>query len=170
MNTYLNGDYYNNLSEEAKAMLGDTKYYLGGGRVYDSTTNWGTATDIYAWERGTTVDSGRSTNWIGKIGLMYPSDYAYTYANGVDNKCYTDNYNCETSTPSSGWLYNNASQWLISPVVGTSFNAFDIYSTGFIDGGYNVCVSLGVRPSAYLLSSIQLDKGTGTEDDPYTLK
>ena len=170
LNTYLNGDYYNNLSEEAKAMLGDTKYYLGGGRVYDSTTNWGTATDIYAWERGTTVDSGRSTNWIGKIGLMYPSDYAYTYANGVDNKCYTDNYNCETSTPSSGWLYNNASQWLISPVVGTSFNAFDIYSTGFIDGGYNVCVSLGVRPSAYLLSSIQLDKGTGTEDDPYTLK
>ena len=168
LQTYLNGDYYNSLSEEAKAMLGDTKYYLGG-RAFDSTTHYGTATDIYAWERGTTVYSGRSTNWIGKIGLMYPSDYAYTYANGVDNKCYTDTYNCDTSTPSNGWLYNSAYQWLISPNSGSSYLAFRVGSAGYLND-YDVSYSRGVRPSAYLLSSIQLDKGTGTEDDPYTLK
>ena len=171
LQTYLNGDYYNSLSEEAKAMLGDTKYYLGG-RAKDSTTHYGTATDIYAWERGTTVYSGRSTNWIGKIGLMYPSDYAYTYANGVDNKCYTDTYNCDTSTPSNGWLYNSAYQWLISPDSGYSYAVFIVHSTGYLGNDFDgrVTSSRGVRPSAYLLSSIQLDKGTGTEDDPYTLK
>ena len=169
LNTYLNGDYYNNLSEEAKSMIGDTKYYLGG-RAFDSTTHYGTATDIYAWERGTTVYSGRSTNWIGKIGLMYPSDYAYTYANGVDNKCYTDTYNCDTSTPSNGWLYNSAYQWLISPNSGYSDFVFRVNSTGSLSYYGYVAGSFGVRPSAYLLSSIQLDKGTGTEDDPYTLK
>ena len=169
LQTYLNGDYYNSLSEEAKAMLGDTKYYLGG-IAFDSTTHYGTATDIYAWERGTTVYSGRSTNWIGKIGLMYPSDYAYTYANGVDNKCYTDTYNCDTSTPSRGWLYNSVTEWLISPYSGNSGDVFIVYSSGFVDYDYRVTGSIGVRPSAYLISDIQLDKGTGTEDDPYTLK
>ena len=104
---------------------------------------------------------------------MYPSDYAYTYANGVDNKCYTDTNNCETSTPSSGWLYNNAYQWLISPSSGSSVSAFYVGSAGFVSYGSGrgyVTNSYGVRPSAYLISDIQFDKGTGTEENPYTLK
>ena len=147
-------------------MIGDTKYYLGGSSSYEGQSG----PTYYAFERGTTVYSGRSTNWIGKIGLMYPSDYAYTYANGVDNKCYTDTYNCDTSTPSNGWLYNSAYQWLISPNSGSSYLAFRVGSAGFLGNNGSVTGSHGVRPSAYLLSSIQLDKGTGTEDDPYTLK
>ena len=167
LQTYLNGDYYNSLSDEAKAMLGDTKYYLGGGGFV------GGAVSQYTFERGTTVYSGRSTNWIGKIALMYPSDYAYTYSNGVDNKCYTDTFNCRTSNtdsiPSNGWLYNRANQWLISPSSGAAPGALFVDLAGGV--GYNdVPTSRGARPSAYLLSSIQLDKGTGTKDDPYTLK
>ena len=165
LQTYLNGDYYNSLSDDAKAMIGDTKYYLGG-----SSSNSHSGPTYYAFERGTTVYSGRSTNWIGKIGLMYPSDYAYTYANGVDNKCYTDTYNCETSTPTKGWLYNSASQWLISPHSGNSYDAFTVRSRGFVVYGGNVAIAYGGRPATYLLSSIHLDKGTGTKDDPYTLK
>ena len=163
LQTYLNGDYYNNLSDDAKAMIGDTKYYLGG------SISIGGAVSQYTFERGTTVYNGRSTNWIGKIGLMYPSDYAYTYAGGVDNKCYTYTYNCDTSTPSRGWLYKSAAEWLISPYSGGSNDAFIVYSAGYLSGN-NVAFSYGVRPSAYLISDIQLDKGTGTEDDPYTLK
>ena len=165
LQTYLNGDYYNSLSEEAKAMLGDTKYYLGGSSSYQGHSG----PTYYAFERGTTVYSGRSTNWIGKIGLMYPSDYSYTYANGVDNKCYTDTYNCDTSTPSNGWLYNSATEWLISPGSGSSNLAFRVGSAGYVLG-ILVTTSYGARPSTYLISDIQLDKGTGTEDDPYTLK
>ena len=165
---YLNGDYYNSLSEEAKAMIGDTKYYLGGSSSYLHS-----GPTYYSFERGTTVYSGRSTNWIGKIGLMYPSDYAYTYANGVDNKCYTDTYNCKTSNtdsiPSNGWLYKSQYQWLISPNSVFSYITFLVCSAGYV-GSDNYSVSNGVRPATYLISSIQLDKGTGTKDDPYTLK
>ena len=166
LNTYLNGDYYNSLSDEAKAMIGDSKFYLGG----SSSSSGQSGPTYYAFERGTTVYSGRSTNWIGKIGLMYPSDYAYTYANGVDNKCYTDTFNCSSSTPSRGWLYNSATEWLISPDSGGSTYAFRVYSTGYLVILSYVTTAGGARPSAYLLSDIQLDKGTGTEDDPYTLK
>ena len=163
LQTYLNGDYYNSLSDEAKAMIGNTKFYLGG------SSSVGGAVSQYTFERGTTVYSGRSTNWIGKIGLMYPSDYAYTYANGVDNICYTATNRCSTSTPSSGWLYKSANEWLISPYSGFSDNAFFVGSTGYV-GGYYVAYAIGGRPSTYLISSIQIDKGTGTQDNPYTLK
>ena len=166
LQTYLNGDYYNSLSEEAKSMIGDTKYYLGGNGSYSGHSG----PTYYAFERGTTVYSGRSTNWIGKIGLMYPSDYAYTYANGVDNKCYTDTYNCDISTPTKGWLYKSATEWLISPDSGSSNDAFFVGSAGGLYGDYNVSNPFGGRQSTYLLSSIQLDKGTGTKEDPYTLK
>ena len=161
--TYLNGDYYNSLSDEAKAMIGNTKFYLGG------RSSVGGAVSQYTFERGTTVYSGRSTNWIGKIGLMYPSDYAYTYANGVNNKCYTDTFYCDRSTPTKGWLYKNATEWLISPGSGRSYSACRVGSTGDLNYG-NVPLTLGARPSTYLISSIQLDKGTGTEENPYTLK
>ena len=165
LQTYLNGDYYNSLSDEAKAMIGNTKFYLGG----NSSSLGQSGPTYYTFERGTTVYSGRSTNWIGKIGLMYPSDYAYTYAGGVDNKCYTDTVYCETSTPTSGWLYKNATEWLISPDSGSSGNAFYVSSIGCV-GRASVTNTLGARPSTYLISSIQLDKGTGTQDNPYTLK
>ena len=102
---------------------------------------------------------------------MYPSDYAYTYAFGVDNKCYTDTFSCIKSTLTSSWLYNNrAHQWLISPFSGESSSAFLLYWDGNVTINYNVANAFGGRPSTYLLSSIQLDKGTGAEDDPYTLK
>ena len=168
LQTYLNGDYYNSLSDEAKAMIGDTKYYLGGSAEGSGQSG----PTYYAFERGTTVYSGRSTNWIGKIGLMYPSDYAYTYANGVDNKCYTDTYNCDTSRPTKGWLYKNANEWLISPYSSYSNVAFHVASTGLVHSNWQQCVTFryGGRPSTYLISSIQLDKGTGTQDNPYTLK
>ena len=165
---YLNGDYYNGLSEEAKTMIGDTKYYLGGGNSVGSAENQ------YTFERGTIVYSGYSINWIGKIGLMYPSDYAYTYADGVDNKCYTDTFNCRTSNtdfiPSSGWLYNKANQWLISPNSGDSFSAFGVRAAGSVHFRLGVVGSGSARPSTYLISSIQIDKGTGTVDNPYTFK
>ena len=114
LNTYLNSDYYSNLSPESKNMIVDTKYYLGG-----SDTNFGGAETYYNWERGTTVYSNRDTYWICKIALMYPSDIFYIYALGVDDTCYTNVDNCSGSSgKTNGWLYvinNNSHLWLLSP-------------------------------------------------------
>ena len=66
------------LNDTAKTMIGDAKWYLGG----SSTCNDVTSPMFYTRERGTTVYSGRRTNWTGKVGLMYPSDYGYATSGG----------------------------------------------------------------------------------------
>ena len=174
INTYLNGYYYNGIEATSKSMITDTKYYLGGG-AYDSTTHYGSTPDMYAWERGTTVYSGRSISWNGKIALMYPSDYTYTYALGVDNTCYTDGHICQTNkggTPTQGWIYNtnsNSNEWLLSPGSGDSRGAFSLNVSGFVEC-YSSEYSRGVRPSLYLVSNIKITSGDGSEQSPYRLK
>ena len=171
LNTYLNGDYYNGIDDTSKSMVADTKYYLGGSSAYDNLKG----EDYYNFERGTTVYSGRSTSWNGKIALMYPSDYSYTYALGVDNTCYTDGFDCDGSSgKTNGWIYNtnsNSSQWLLSPRSGDSNFAFFLFFSGRVYSyGYLVANSNYVRPSLYLVSNIKIDSGEGTEQSPYRLK
>ena len=64
------------LTDSAKEMIGDAKWYLGGTANYTSSSD-GLTSHFYGYERGTTVYSGRSTSLIGKVGLIYPSDYGY---------------------------------------------------------------------------------------------
>ena len=70
------GTFYTGLNDMAKSMIGDAKWYLGGTRNMTSSSN-GLVSHYYKNERGTTVYvyGSRSTNWTGKVGLMYPSDY-----------------------------------------------------------------------------------------------
>ena len=75
LQTYLNNDYYGTIDLEDRSKI-DSNYTwkLGG----SSTHNDVTAQMFYERERGTTVYSGRSTEWTGRIGLMYPSDYGFS--------------------------------------------------------------------------------------------
>lgn len=157
------------LNSTALSQISETIYYLGG-RKYNSTTHIGTAEEIYTWERGTTVYSGRPTNWTGLVGLMYSSDYAYTFANGVNDTCYSDIYNCRSSSvgnSSSSWLYKSGtSQWIVSPA-SNAYNVFAVGSTGDVRGR-SANNSFGVRPVLYLRSDIKL-QGSGGSDDPYEI-
>ena len=162
LNTYLNGEYYNLLSNSAQSMIVPAKYYLGG----NDTSRGLSANDCYYFERGNTVYSGRSINWMGNIGLIYPSDYAYTYSNGVDEKCFTDTFNCEFSTPTSGWLYYSDSQWSISSL---SDDDLCIYSLGYSEGCDDAGTRLDTRPTLYLSSSVKIVDGDGSQGNPYQL-
>ena len=55
---------------ETRNMIAETTYNLGGWNSNSVYSN-----QIYEYERGTTVYSGRPTTWKGKIALAYPSDY-----------------------------------------------------------------------------------------------
>ena len=156
------------LNSMALSQISEATYYLGG-REYDSTTHYGTAKEIYTWERGTTVYSGRPTSWSGLVGLMYPSDYAYTFANGVDDNCYTDTYNCSSGTSSSSWLYKSGTyQWTVSPVSSFASGVFTVViSAGYVHYN-NASNSRGVRPVVYLKSDIKL-QGGGTSSEPYEI-
>ncbi len=191
LHSLLNGEYYNTegsfsytyktsssstgktitipkgLNATARSQIAKVKWYLGGG-TYGSLGG----PDYYNFERGTTVYSGRTTSIIANIGLMYPSDYVYTYANGVNDTCYTDGISCATSyggTPSAGWLYNDAYQWFLSPTAAGAYIAFRMDSTGFVDSYINVNATRGVRPTVYLNSKIAITSGDGSQGNPYVL-
>ena len=149
-------------------IIADNKYYLSGSRLISDS-----AERYYDIERGTSVYSGHSTSWNGKIALMYPSDYIYTYALGVDNACYTDGYDCDGSSgKTNGWIYNtnsNSTEWLLSPNSDGSYSAFSLFGSGCV-GNYSIVpISRSVRPSLYLVSNIKIDSGDGSEQSPYQL-
>ena len=153
------------LNSTALSQISEVTYYLGG------LTSAYSAQTYYAFERGTTVYSGRPPNWTGLVGLMYPSDYAYTFANGVDDTCYSKNYNCISSSggnPYSSWLYKSGtSQRTFSPYSSNAYSVFTVYSTGNVRYS-SASTSFGVRPVLYLRSDIKL-QGSGGSDDPYVI-
>ena len=167
--------HYNNvLTESARTMIEPVKYYLGG-REWDSTTNHGTAPDMYVWERGTTRNNtSRSTNWTSNVGLLYPSDYTYTYSKEIDSVCYSDGKNCYGSTyggtrhPELGWLYKSMYDlWLVSPYSGGYYNAFYVSNRGNVNY-HDVNKTKGVRPVVYLGSDISVEAGgDGSQNNPY---
>lgn len=163
------------LSITSQNQIEEVKWYLGGISEYDAS-----APDYYNFERGETVYTEHSTSTTAKVGLMYPSDYTYTYANGVDNICYTNGHNCSTGQPTNGWLYDNTNtntQWTISPYATNDF-AFLVSGSGFVYissyADYTgekvyLCLNNYVRPVVYLQSNIKIVSGDGTSSNPYIL-
>ena len=104
---------------------------------------------------------------------MYPSDYAYTFANGVDDTCYSVTKKCSSydgGNPNSSWLYKSGTyQWTVSPYSDSriTYEVFDVYYNGQVDT-YQVRYGSGVRPVLYLRSGIKL-QGSGGSDDPYEI-
>ena len=152
------------LNSTALSQISEVTYYLGG----ISSDSGQSAQTYYSSERGTKVYSGRPTNWTGLVGLMYPSDYAYTFANGVDDTCYSDACNCDDGISSSSWLYKSINKrwWFLSPYLG-SFSAFSATSAGNVVST-EPSMDCIVFPVVYLKSDIKLD-GIGTSSDPYVI-
>lgn len=156
------------VSTDALTKVDSVTYYLGG-RGWDDTTHYGTAKDMYEWERGTTTyKDSRATNWSGKVGLIYPSDYGYTFAKGIDDTCYNDSYNCRNNTAKKSWIFNDKSQWTLESYIGYGYCVFYIRGDGFFSNNFANDSDKVVRPVVYLKPTIKLG-GLGTEQDPYTI-
>ena len=158
------------LDSTARNMIDNAVYHLGGSSDYRGLY----ADDYYNAERGTTVyncstNDGacpRATTWTGKIGLMYPSDYAYATDLSL---CTEDGYFYDNSTcKSNDWLFYSSLQWTIMPYSSYPFYAYGVYPAGnvfrpFTSGGF------AVRPVLYLKSDVTIVEGEGTSSNPYTL-
>ena len=140
--------------------------------------NISTASMFYTAERGTTVYSGRPTTWIGKIGLMYPSDYGYATSGGTTKDraaCLAKElYNWSSSDFSdckeNDYLFDaNNWQWTLAPYSADAYYVFHVNRDGYVNynNAYN---TFAVRPALFLKSNIQVEKGTGAKSDPYRLK
>ena len=186
LQTTLNGDYYNGTyatgafkNDSTRNAIESVVWNLGGTASYTSSSN-GLASHWYGYERGTTVYSGRPTTWTGKIAIMYPSDYGYATAGGTTTNrasCLAKElYNWDGSDVSdcknNDYLFKSAyTQWTLAPDSSSSKYAFFVSTGGFVNDNDSVNSTRGVRPAAYLKSSISLSSvGDGSSTSPYQLK
>ena len=159
------------LTETAKAMISNAKWNLGGSSTYNDVT----ASMFYERERGTTVYTGRPTEWTGQIGLMYPSDYGYATSGGSTTNretCLnTELYNWDSYSDcnNNDWLYDNSNiQWTLTPYSANSHIVFNVYSIGFVynDDAYD---DFAVSPALYLSSNVKISGGDGSVSSPFEL-
>ncbi len=140
----------NGLTSEAKALIGEAKWYLGGTSTYSKISS-GTADQWYSYERGeeTCRTAGKCTNtrktsWTGYVGLIYPSDYRYATSGG-------DTVN---------WLGG----WTITARTNSGYHAFN---TGDYNGTYD---SHNVHPVVYLKANVLYQSGDGSQSNPFEFK
>ena len=184
----LNNYYYNKLNytgtitydftntgiknDTTRNMIAETTWNLGG---WDTSNIYSNV--MYEKERGTTVNSGSSTTWTGKIALAYPSDYGYatdlskcsqTLSNYSSS---TDSYACR----SNDWMYpilgTSSNGWLLTPSSSIAYVAFYVSSTSYVNNDYNgnTCYEHGVAPVLYLGSGQDIVAGDGSQSNPYKL-
>ncbi len=120
----------------------------------------------------------RTTKWIGRVGLMYPSDYGYATGGGTSGRdaCLKKElYNWEGMSEcyKDDWLLNSSQvQWTITPVPSssTAYGVFPVNSSGYVNRN-DAYGTRGVRPVVYLKSSVQIvdDGNDGSYDNPYNL-
>ncbi len=186
LQTTLNGTYYNGTyatgafkNDSTRNAIESVVWNLGGTANYTTSSN-GLASHWYGYERGTTVYSGRPTTWTGKIALMYPSDYGYATAGGTTTnrasclakELYRWDGSGVSDCKNNDYLFKSAyTQWTLAPDSSYSNRAFIVYAQGYVNYGNSVYYTYGVRPAAYLKSSISLSSvGDGSSTSPYQLK
>ncbi len=158
LNTYLNGNYYNSLTNVAQSQIVEATYYVGA--VTDDNND---IQDQISDEKVTT----------SKVKVALPTVSEYIRANSNKEQCGTlslNNDNYSTTCKNSDWMFNSTlSWWTLSPVSDYSSLLF------CVDGNGDVCYPnasnshYAVRPAITLSSEVQITGGTGTESDPYIL-
>jgi len=150
-----------------KNLISNTTYYLGGlagNSIYPN--------EVYDYERGGVVYTGRPTEWAGKIALPYLSDYGYAADLG---KCTKQLINYSDSTcASNNWMYSIMAPnygWSLLTFYNSPNTAWNITSSNNIVLGHDGITynANGVAPVLYLNSELSIKAGTGTSSDPYQI-
>ena len=154
-------------NDTTKNLISSTLYNLGGWNASEIYSN-----QIYGYERGTNVYSGRPTTWTGKIALPYPSDYGYAADLGSCSQNLR-NYNDSTCT-STNWmssLLGTSNQgWLLTPNSTGYRTSWAVPSSKVVYHDYYTSTARGIFPTLYLLSNQRVNtENAGTSADPYQL-
>ena len=174
-------DYTKVIKSNYQNMISESVWNIGGNSYSNpSSPPYGLPLlDQYNKERGTiTYQNSRPTEWTGKVGLIYASDYGYastlaechenlragvTYDKANDKWDYT-NGKCKTDN----WLFKNSWYWTLSPYSGYSYGVFCVRHDGAV-GDNGAYISGGVWPAVFLKSDILIASGTGEKESPYRL-
>ena len=154
------------LTSDAKSMIGDAKWYtssapfgLNSGEYYKEIRK--KTTKDFSDVDGVT----RTTNWIGKIGLIYPEDYGYANKNCYSN---TDlsNYNDEECMDSN-WIFD---EFICTMIAREDYAnvIFYVNNEGRLYGNYTYWTDR-IYPTIYLKPNVRITSGDGTLENPYKL-
>ena len=166
LNTELNTTYLNSLDSTSKSLISNAKYYLGG---YNNSLT--IQKDVmYQNERKINgskyYNESNPNSWVGKLGLMYASDYGYA----ASDECTQTLYNYDNATcKNNNWLFKGNTEWILPQSARHSSDAFFVRSGGGVGSGVVNNFQYGVRPVLYLTSSAKITGGSGTSANPYTL-
>ena len=171
---YLNGEYYNGLTEIARAQIQQHVYYIGPVEYYDETGNDSISKNIAGEKMNT---------WTGNIGLVNVSDVLKASTNPactsvtdqvnqiIDSGTSICNLNYLLDLPDETiyWTINNAvwksdflSNYVWCATQGGGMAGLDSYSANY--GNIE-----GVRPVLFLKSSIQFTSGNGSKSQPFQI-
>ena len=151
--------YYGNLGNEYQNMISDISWKYGTITVGTTTYNGDT---FFAKEGALT------TSVDAKVGLMYLSDYYYTYPKGVAP---------DVNSALTAWAHvkwnsaTNTNEWLI-PYNSTSNGTYysrSINTTG-ASGTISMTSSIYVRPVIYLKNTVKYVSGDGSISNPFIIK
>ena len=178
------------IKDKLKTLISDAVWNTGSQGANDFTSaSGGLAKHFYVYERsdntGKICSSGtwcndtvaRKTTWTGLVGLMYTSDYGYATSGGSTTDRATcldkelNNWDSEEECYANDWLFNSSEQWTLSPSTDSSdaYHVFFVYDSGHVFD-YNLSTDFAVRPSAFLLSSVKISGGDGSEANPFELE
>ena len=166
----------NGLTEAAKNQIDTITWKLGGTEDFYDSSN-GLASHFYTYERGTTVYTGRPTEWQGKVGLMYPSDYGYATSGGstsnrtscLAKELFEWSGSSYSDCKNNDWLLDSSDyQWTIASYSSDSYTVFFVDHSGCVDN-YDADIKNAVRPSVYLISKTSILGGEGTLENPYEI-
>lgn len=182
----LNSDgFYNSLSEDSKNKISTSVWNLGG----FSTWEFQTVYNFYEKERSSNTKENNPLTWTGNVGLIYGSDYGFATSGDEEhsrNACLNfysltkyglNNWSVLSSAYDNNWLSKIdgtiKEYWVMN--FDTDTNHIDIPAC---DGknvySYGPPIMPGwthdVYPTIYLKSNIEIKGGSGTINDPYTIK
>ena len=154
-------------NDTTRNMIADVIWNLGG-----SDTNKVYSNQMYEYERGTTVYTGRPTIWSGKIALAYLSDYGYA----VDlNECKDkalydyDSIPCESYNWIKAILGTSDFEWLLAVTYNDATGVGFVRSSGVPYNNGPAASELKVVPVLYLSSELGIESGDGSSSNPYKL-
>jgi len=121
----------------------------------------------------------RTTTWVGRVGLMYPSDYGYATSGGskIDREaCLTNSlflWNTEAllDCKENNWMFQEGFyQWSMMPALYSNRP----YSIFYILGGGHVTLGdasgyPSIKPVIYLKENVRVLEGNGEKNNPYLL-
>ena len=160
---YLNEDYYNALSEEAKSLI--TKVTWNTGNNGGVSIKEADAKEFYSYNL-------TKNTWEGYVGLIYPSDYIYATSD-TRKECLTNNildkYTKDSKCTISNYLTSENKMWTMTTYVDTEDNKEIFEVSNEISHSKND-LEYSIKPVVFLTNNIMVIEGSGEKSNPYIIK